>query len=83
MLLLRCPEVMDCQAVSIILKVLGFKAVAKNNGSGIHGVHFFHHESPKTKHQMCARSPIVHFCLIFGPSFCYTDFPELYVLLTG
>ena len=31
-------------------KVLGFKAIAKNNGSGVHGVHFFHHESPKTTH---------------------------------
>ena len=63
--------------------MLGFKAVAKNNGSGVHGVHFFHHESPKTKHQMCARSPIFHFESFFGPSFCYTDFTELYVLLTG
>ena len=63
--------------------MLGFKAVAKNNGSGVHGVHFFHHESPKTKHQMCARSPIVHFDSFFGPSFCYTDFTELYVLPVG
>ena len=23
----------------------GFKALAKHNGSGAHGVHFFHHES--------------------------------------
>ena len=35
---------------SINSKVLGFKAIAKNNGSGVHGVHFFHHESPKTTH---------------------------------
>ena len=24
--------------------MLGFKAVATNNGSGVHGVHFFHHD---------------------------------------
>ena len=28
-----------------------------------------------------ARSLIFEKGLIFGPSFCYTDFPELYVLL--
>ena len=67
----------------MILKVLGFKAIATNNGSGVHGVHFFHHESPKTKHQMCARNPIFHFEWLFGPSFCYTDFTELYVSLIG
>ena len=51
-------------------KSVGFRKVAKKNGSGVHGVHFFHHEAPKTKHQICARSPLVNFGLISRPMFC-------------
>ena len=32
---------------------------------------------------LSARIPIVHVGLISRPSFCYTGFTELYVLLTG
>ena len=57
----------------MIKQLLGFKKVAKQNGCGVHGVHCVHHEALTTKHQRCARDPLVICWLISRPMIRKTD----------
>ena len=70
----------------MILKVLGFKQVAKHNGFCVHGVHFVHHEQPKSStSNVCMKSiviPLPNFGLLNRPMFRQAGFTELYVSLS-